>query len=95
MDTKFKPIPVADILQNREEATILVKSPWDTRRKSLKQLPIVSYCYQIIVLPAHFLVPSPLSPQINVELNMYTNCNIEQGGGGMDSIFIWDMKYAH
>ena len=81
-----------------DRSTILVKSPWDTSRKSLTQLP-VSYCYQIIVLSAHTLAPSPLSPQINIALNMYedffTNCNIEQGGGGMDYIFTRDMKFAH
>ena len=82
------------------DTTILVKSPWDTRRKSLTQLPVVSYCYQIIVLSTHSLTPSPLSPtlspEINVELNMYkdffTNCNIEQGrgagGGGGWTIFL-------
>ena len=41
--------------------TILVKSPWDTRRKYLTQLPVVSYCYQIIVLSTHYLAPCPLS----------------------------------
>ena len=74
------------MLMSLVKITILVKSPWDTRRKSLTQLPVVSYCYQIIVLSTHSLTPSPLSPQINVELNMYedffTNYNIERGEGG-------------
>ena len=52
-------------------ATIVVKSPWDTRHKYLTELPVVSYCYQIIVLSTHSLTLSPLSPKINVELNMY------------------------
>ena len=37
----------------------------------LTELPVVSYCYQIIVLSKYSLTPSPLSPQVNVELNMY------------------------
>ena len=69
-----------------DRSTILVKSPWDTSRKSLTQLPVVSYCYQIIVLSTHTLAPSPLSPQINVALyiceDFFINCNIEHGGGG-------------
>ena len=67
-------------------STILFKSPWDTRRKSLTQLPVVSYCYQIIVLSTHSLTPSPLSPQINVELNMYEvfspTATLSRGEGG-------------
>ena len=74
------------ILKMRPVSTSVVKNHWDTRRKSLTQLPVVSYCYQIIVFSTHSLAPSPLSPKINVELNIYedffTNCNIEQGGGG-------------
>ena len=73
-------------IERKYTATCMVKSPWDTRFKSLTQLPVVSYCYQIIVLSTHSLTPSPLSPQINVELNMYedffTNYNIERGEGG-------------
>ena len=56
------------------------------------EFPVVSYCYQIIVLSTHYLAPSSLSPQVNVELNMYedffTNCTIEQeGGGGLTSLY--------
>ena len=81
-------------------STILVKSPWDTRHKSLTEPPVVSYCYQIIVLSTHSLTPSPLSPQINVELNMYKvfspTATLSRGeGGGMDYIFAGDMKFDH
>ena len=72
--------------------TILVKSPWDTRHKSLTELPVVSYCYQIIVLSTHSLTPSPLSPQINVELNMYEvfspTATLSRGRGGGWTTFL-------
>ena len=72
-------------MQSSQKLQSWSKDLGTTKRKSLTQLPVVSYCYQIIVLSTHSLTPSPLSPEINVELNMYenffTNCNIEQGGG--------------
>ena len=74
-------------------ATIVVKSPWDTRHKSLTQLPVVSYCYQIIVLLTH----SSLSPQINVELNMYevfSPTATLSRGEGMDCIFTGDCIFT-
>ena len=80
-------------------STIVVKSPWDTRHKSLTELPVVSYCYQIIALSTHSLTPSPLSPQINVELNMYEvfspTATLRRGQGGMDDIFTGEMKFDH
>ena len=52
----------------------------------LTELPVVSYCYQIIVLSKYSLTPSPLSPQINVELNMYEvfspTATLSRGEGG-------------
>ena len=41
-----------------QEATILVKRPWDSRNTSLAELSVVSYCYQIIVLSTRSLAPN-------------------------------------
>ena len=74
------------ILCNPGYPTIVVKSPWDTRHKSLTELPVASYCYQIIVLSTNSLTPSPLSPPnqcwAKQVRSFFTNCNIEQGKGG-------------
>ena len=66
------------------EPSILVKSLWDTRRKSLTQLPVVSYCCQIIVLSTHSLAPFSPPNQCwakHVRRFFHQLYNIEQEGG--------------
>ena len=63
-------------------ATIVVKSPWDTRHKSLTELLVVSYCYQTIV-------------ELNMCEVFSPTATLSRGEGGMDYIFTGDMKFDH
>ena len=70
-------------------------------RKSLTQLPVVSYYYQIIVLSTHSFTPSPLSrgPKSMLSLTctkiFLPTATLSRGKGGVDYIFTGDMKFDH